>query len=127
MAEREGFEPSEPLRIHMISNHAHSTTLPPLRFTLPRVPERMVKSADLSRYIKDFLLCRALVARCENRSAVRLECGHAAFVYRLAGVSSEIRRRLAGHSPEGRVKGRGGAKPALPGDVLDRTFLGQLE
>ena len=30
VAEREGFEPSEPLRIHMISNHAHSTTLPPL-------------------------------------------------------------------------------------------------
>ena len=31
MAEREGFEPSVALRQHMISNHAHSTTLPPLR------------------------------------------------------------------------------------------------
>src|SRR2546430_1461985 len=31
MAEREGFEPSVPLRVHVISNHAHSTTLPPLR------------------------------------------------------------------------------------------------
>ncbi len=31
MAEREGFEPSVPLRVHMISNHAHSTTLSPLR------------------------------------------------------------------------------------------------
>src|ERR1700685_1650243 len=31
VAEREGFEPSVPLRTHMISNHAHSTTLPPLR------------------------------------------------------------------------------------------------
>jgi hypothetical protein len=37
MAEREGFEPSEPLRIHMISNHAHSTTLPPLRMPETRV------------------------------------------------------------------------------------------
>ena len=31
MAEREGFEPSVGLRLHMISNHAHSTTLSPLR------------------------------------------------------------------------------------------------
>jgi integrase len=31
MAEREGFEPSVPFRVHVISNHAHSTTLPPLR------------------------------------------------------------------------------------------------
>jgi hypothetical protein len=40
MAEREGFEPSEPLRIHMISNHAHSTTLPPLRVVETRVIRR---------------------------------------------------------------------------------------
>jgi hypothetical protein len=33
VAEREGFEPSVPLRTHMISNHAHSTTLPPLRMS----------------------------------------------------------------------------------------------
>jgi len=31
MAEREGFEPSVAFRLHVISNHAHSTTLPPLR------------------------------------------------------------------------------------------------
>ncbi len=31
MAEREGFEPPEPLRVHVLSKHAHSTTLPPLR------------------------------------------------------------------------------------------------
>lgn len=31
MAEREGFEPSVDFRLHVISNHAHSTTLPPLR------------------------------------------------------------------------------------------------
>src|ERR1017187_7867643 len=31
MAEREGFEPPEPLRAHLISSQAHSTTLPPLR------------------------------------------------------------------------------------------------
>ena len=30
VADREGFEPSEPLRVHMISNHAHSTTLAPV-------------------------------------------------------------------------------------------------
>jgi hypothetical protein len=30
MAEREGFEPPEPLRAHLISSQAHSTTLPPL-------------------------------------------------------------------------------------------------
>jgi hypothetical protein len=30
MAEREGFEPPVPFRVHMISNHAHSTTLSPL-------------------------------------------------------------------------------------------------
>ena len=27
MAEREGFEPSEPVRVHLISNQAHSATL----------------------------------------------------------------------------------------------------
>ncbi len=44
VAEREGFEPSEPLRIHMISNHAHSTTLPPLRRNKPRtVTERSTR------------------------------------------------------------------------------------
>ena len=37
MAEREGFEPSVPLQVHMISNHAHSTTLPPLRVSETRV------------------------------------------------------------------------------------------
>ena len=31
MAEREGFQPSVPFRVHVISNHAHSATLPPLR------------------------------------------------------------------------------------------------
>jgi hypothetical protein len=31
MAEREGFEPPVRLPVHMISNHAHSTTLSPLR------------------------------------------------------------------------------------------------
>ena len=31
LAEREGFEPSIPLRVYMISSHARSTTLPPLR------------------------------------------------------------------------------------------------
>ena len=31
LAEREGFEPPEPLRAHLISSQAHSTTLPPLR------------------------------------------------------------------------------------------------
>ena len=31
MAEREGFEPSEPVRVHLISNQAHSATLPPLQ------------------------------------------------------------------------------------------------
>ena len=31
MAEREGFEPPEPLRAHALSKRAHSTTLPPLR------------------------------------------------------------------------------------------------
>ena len=30
MAEREGFEPSEPVRVHLISNQAHSATLSPL-------------------------------------------------------------------------------------------------
>ena len=30
-AEREGFEPSLPVKINQISNLAHSTTLPPLR------------------------------------------------------------------------------------------------
>jgi len=30
LAEREGFEPPEPLRAHLISSQAHSTTLPPL-------------------------------------------------------------------------------------------------
>jgi hypothetical protein len=38
MAEREGFEPSVAFRLHVISNHAHSTTLPPLRVT-PATPE----------------------------------------------------------------------------------------
>ncbi len=31
MAEREGFEPPVGLRLHVLSKHAHSTTLPPLR------------------------------------------------------------------------------------------------
>ena len=31
MAEREGFEPSIPFQVYMISSHARSTTLPPLR------------------------------------------------------------------------------------------------
>jgi hypothetical protein len=30
MAEREGFEPSEPARVHLISNQARSATPPPL-------------------------------------------------------------------------------------------------
>ena len=34
MAEREGFEPPVPFRVHMISNHAHSTTLSPLHLGL---------------------------------------------------------------------------------------------
>jgi hypothetical protein len=33
VAEREGFEPPEPLRAHLISSQARSTTLPPLRVT----------------------------------------------------------------------------------------------
>ena len=37
VAEREGFEPSVDFRLHMISNHAHSTTLPPLRIPETRV------------------------------------------------------------------------------------------
>ena len=31
MAEREGFEPSEPVRVHLISNQAHSATLSSLQ------------------------------------------------------------------------------------------------
>ena len=31
LAERGGFEPPIPLRVYMISSHAHSTTLPPFR------------------------------------------------------------------------------------------------
>ncbi len=31
MAEREGFEPSEPVKAHCLSKAAHSATLPPLR------------------------------------------------------------------------------------------------
>ena len=31
MAEREGFEPSVPLIVRLISSQVHSTTLPPLR------------------------------------------------------------------------------------------------
>ena len=31
VAEREGFEPSEDLRLRLISSQVHSTTLPPLR------------------------------------------------------------------------------------------------
>ena len=31
LAEREGFEPPVGLRLHVLSKHAHSTTLPPLR------------------------------------------------------------------------------------------------
>ena len=40
LAEREGFEPSEELLLHMISNHAPSTTRTPLhiktKFIIPR-------------------------------------------------------------------------------------------
>ena len=31
LAEREGFEPSVPLTVRLISSQVHSTTLPPLR------------------------------------------------------------------------------------------------
>jgi hypothetical protein len=31
MAEGEGFEPSVPLRVRLLSKQVHSTTLPPLR------------------------------------------------------------------------------------------------
>ena len=31
MAEKEGFEPSIPVKVYQISSLAHSTTLPPLR------------------------------------------------------------------------------------------------
>ena len=40
MAEREGFEPSVAFRLHVISNHAHSTTLPPLRVMSPALAKR---------------------------------------------------------------------------------------
>ncbi len=52
MAEREGFEPSVPFRVHMISNHAHSTTLSPLLVSGPF--GRTVKSAYQRGDIKDF-------------------------------------------------------------------------
>ena len=51
-SEREGFEPSVPFRVHMISNHAHSTTLSPLLVSGPF--GRTVKSAYQGGDIKDF-------------------------------------------------------------------------
>jgi hypothetical protein len=38
LAEREGFEPSVPLRVHMISNHAPSATRSSLRIVPPPRP-----------------------------------------------------------------------------------------
>ena len=46
MAEREGFEPSVRLPVHMISNHAHSTTLSPLRWSASKVPVARVLSRE---------------------------------------------------------------------------------
>ena len=43
MAEREGFEPSVPLRKHALSKRAHSTTLPPLRVHEPRAKKRVAR------------------------------------------------------------------------------------
>jgi len=64
MAEREGFEPSEPLRVHMISNHAHSTTLPPLRKSLksvatPRQEEGRILPGDRRQRIAAVKQCIA--------------------------------------------------------------------
>ncbi len=36
MAEREGFEPSEPVRVHSLSRGARSATLAPFHFTIPK-------------------------------------------------------------------------------------------
>ena len=33
MAEKEGFEPSVPVKVHLLSRQAHSTTLAPLLFS----------------------------------------------------------------------------------------------
>ena len=55
LAERGGFEPPVPLRVHVISNHAHSTTLSPLRrparkfFQRPAVGEGARKVAAMER------------------------------------------------------------------------------
>jgi integrase len=49
--EREGFEPSVPFRVHMISNHAHSTTLSPLLKSGPACG-RIVKNAEVRGDIK---------------------------------------------------------------------------
>ena len=45
MAERVGFEPTVPLLAHVISSHADSATLAPLREWLPGIPanETLVK------------------------------------------------------------------------------------
>ena len=45
LAERGGFEPPVPLRVHVISNHAHSTTLSPLRVLRPTLFAQAVRWA----------------------------------------------------------------------------------
>lgn len=46
MAERGGFEPPVPLRIHVISNHAHSTTLSPLQVSSWHIVQCAVRMSE---------------------------------------------------------------------------------
>src|SRR5258706_14712253 len=49
LAERAGFEPAVPLRVHMISNHAPSATRSPLPLGRARIPRRPGQSKPATR------------------------------------------------------------------------------
>ena len=57
MAEREGFEPSVPVKGRLISNQVHSTALPPL-------------------LILGVTLCRIGLALCQTRARILYKCTH---------------------------------------------------
>ena len=60
LAEREGFEPSVPLRVHTISSRAHSTTLTPLRVVKNR--SRVAVKTSFCKVVLHFLHMKTLFA-----------------------------------------------------------------
>ena len=71
-AERAGFEPAAPLRVHMISNHAPSATRSPLRSSRPpgsrREPHQILRGARQGKRAATRLRRKATAAAKSSRS-----------------------------------------------------------